>query len=586
MRKLRRFTAIFAIIPILAAALGSLPKPASAAVSGWQKGATIFPRSSTDLSSQTFQQSVRNLKTTGANYVTLHTTLYQSNIYSTDIQNGWNTPTDQSLVDAINYVHSQGMKVMLKFQVIPYDGNWSAYINPGDRNGWFTNYGNFLTHYATIAKNTGAEEMCLGTELISMTSEQVNFTNTANWRSLIGKVRGIYSGALTYSANWGGDNFTNEKWQINFWDALDYLGISGYYNLTGDGSVPQLVQSWGNWANSDIAPFQAKWNKPVLFTEIGYKSITDSYTHPWMSGEGGGADTAAQARDYEALFEYWNNIPWMAGAHFWFWSSDPNAGGGGDNDYTPQNKPAQATMQSWFTQAPPPGGGGGGGGGGTPGGSFNSSGSANPNPPVVSQATTLSVALTDAGSAASGDIVDIEVYNSAAQKVFQKFFENQSFASGGSANYTASWTPGAADTYKVKVGVFNGSWTANYYWNDALLTLTVGASGGGGGGGGAPPPGAINIWWPTNGGTVSGVQPFKAMLTNASVDSYNMFWQVDGDALNPMATNMTDYPHKEALVDVSGWNWKGAGPYGLNFVAKDLSGNMLSQSGISINVAH
>src|SRR4051812_38450332 len=79
---------------------------------------------------------------------------------------------------------------------------------------------------------------------------------------------------------------------------------------------------------------------------------------------------------------------------------------------------------------------------------------------------------------------------------------------------------------------------------------------------------SVNIWWPTNGAHVKDVQPFKAMISGMDVNQYTMYWQVDGGQLNLMNNNYTDYQHKEATVDLSGWNWHGSGPYVVNFVAK------------------
>ena len=74
------------------------------------------------------------------------------------------------------------------------------------------------------------------------------------------------------------------------------------------------------------------------------------------------------------------------------------------------------------------------------------------------------------------------------------------------------------------------------------------------------------------------------MLENFSVDVYEMFWQVDGDRLNLMPSNYNDYPHKEVEIDVSGWNWKGDGPYVVNFVAKNQSGQTISEKPTTIYI--
>ncbi len=555
--------------------------PAYASVPDWQKGVTIYPRWNTDFESSTFQESVKKAKATGINYITLHITIYQSNIHSTDIQSGWNTPTDEALRAGINFIHGEGLKVMLKFQVVPYDGNWSALINPGDRTGWFTNYGNLLIKYAKIAQETGVEQICLGTELINMTSKYSHWQNTQNWLDLIGKVRSNFSGKLTYSANWGGSFFAKETTQIDFWSALDYLGIAAYYSLSGDGSVSSLVDSWNFWNRTDISLFQKKWEKPILFTEIGYKNIYDSYNHPWMWFESGSPAPEQQARDYEALFLYWDSQPEMAGVHFWNWSSDPNAGGSGDIDYTPQNKLAEITMGTWFTKtggvpppAPPPTG--------IP--VYTASASMSPSSLVPGANASFNVSISNTNGVAASDIIDIEIYNSGGVQVFQKIFDGEQFTSNSTKNYSASWIAGDTGTYTLKVGVFSTGWTQLYFWGDGVLPFNVGAA--------TPPPepplpssGTIDIWWPTDGIVVSGVLPFKAMLQDLAVENYNMFWQVDSGGLVPMLSEYTDYPHKEASVDVSGWNWKDSGSYIINFVAQNMSGQTLSQKSININVA-
>ncbi|HEX4104031.1 MAG TPA: CARDB domain-containing protein [Candidatus Paceibacterota bacterium] len=549
----------------------AVPSPAFASVANWQKGANILPANNTDFSSASFEQSLRDLASTGANYVTLDIPLYQSNINSTDVGTGWDTPTDQSLIAGIQYAHSIGLHVMLKLMVSSNDGQWSAYINPSDRTTWFANYDALVLHYAQLGQANGVEELCIGTELISMSSASVNPSNTGNWESLIGQVRKVFSGALTYDSNWGGPGFTQEETQIQFWSALDFIGISGYFNLSGDGSVSALMSSWDSWNQSLIAPLSAQWGKPILFTELGYQSIFDSYTDPWNWGETGSPNVAQQANDYQAFFQYWNQYSNFAGVDIWNWSSDPNAGGSNDSGYTPQNKPAQSVMAQWFGQsapAAPPG--------------FSATASVTPGTPVEGQNAGLSVNVANSGGAVSGANVDVEIYDSGGTQVFQQVFSGQNFAGGGSGTYPVGWTANAAGAYTVKVGVFSGDWSQEYYWGNQVLAFSVTAPSGGGGGSGSGSTSTIQVWWPTDGVTVTGVQPFKAMLENMSVDNYSMYWQVDGGQLNAMPSNETDYPHKEASVDVSPWNWRGNGPYVVTFVAKDANGQTIGETSVSI----
>ena len=57
-----------------------------------------------------------------------------------------------------------------------------------------------------------------------ITSYSIHYTKLYE---LIGDVRRVYTGTLTYGANWG-----DEVEQITFWDALDLVGVSFYEPLT------------------------------------------------------------------------------------------------------------------------------------------------------------------------------------------------------------------------------------------------------------------------------------------------------------------------------------------------------------------
>lgn len=67
------------------------------------------------------------------------------------------------------------------------------------------------------------------------------------WRELIGNLRQVYNGKLTSSANWGWLNATGgEETNKTWWNAVDYIGIDAYYNITDlpDPTVEQLMAAW------------------------------------------------------------------------------------------------------------------------------------------------------------------------------------------------------------------------------------------------------------------------------------------------------------------------------------------------------
>ena len=691
---------------------------AEAAVSDWQKGISVFPTWSEDFAGGSFQQSMRNAKNMGATHVALVIPIYQGNNSSSDIYGLGDTPSDSSLISAINFIKSIGMRVMIKPHLETQSGDWRANINASNRDAWFANWGNYLNHLGDIGKQTGAESICIGTELITMATYTSNGDNTRRWNTLISNLRQHFPGFLTYSANWGNGDFAEEVPHIGFWPALDFIGISAYYPLAegqNNPSVDALKGSWNFWDSSKIRGVQSQFNKPILLTEIGYRSSDNAHNQPWNPWLGGGYNANEQSNDYEALFQYWNNQSYMKGVYLWNWESNPNGGGNGNTNYTPQNKPAQAVIANWFGSSgggnppppPPPGGGNPPPGPGqnsevvgswtigatapalaagqqanigvrigisdhatnvaadveiysssgqkvlqktfegqnissspttlsvpwTPSGNgtytlkvgiFNNtwsnlyiwndavaslqvgSGSGNPPPPppppgsgnsevvgswtIGATAPTLSSGQQAAiplnikiSDHATNVIIDAEIYNSSGQKVLQKTFENQNITSQ-TTNLSVPWTPSGNGTYTLKVGIFNPNWSTLYIWNDAVASLQVGS-----GGGNPPPPPApgstIDIWWPGNGANVSGVQPFKGLLQNRSLSEYSMFWQVDGNGLNSMSDSQQDYPHKESLVDVNPWNWRGNGPYNINFIAKDPSGNIIAQKTVPITIA-
>lgn len=94
----------------------------------------------------------------------------------------------------------------------------------------------------------------------------------------------------------------------------------------------------------------------------------------------------------------------------------------------------------------------------------------------------------------------------------------------------------------------------------------------------------VNVWWPVDGATLLGTQPFKAALDNTPLGNYQMFWQVDSGNLNLMDDNQQDSPHKQAMVDLSSWTWRGSGPYRVTFVAKSLTGQVLASKDVNIYI--
>lgn len=342
---------IFCLVIVLLTLSPFMGVRADAAVFDWQKGGSFYPKSPEDYGSKNYKESVDNLDDVGANYVGLLVPYYQTDAQSVTMERGWNTPTDKALVKGIKYAHERGLKVFLVIHVDCKSQEWRAVLDPYDRNLWFKNYGALLNKYAEIGDKYGVELYSLGTELYNMASVEVDADNDTQWKKLIGQVRKRYHGKLTYGAN---HSTPTEKFEVNFWPLLDYIGVSAYYPLTEPGATPEerLHNSWEKVNQEHIKPL-TKYGKPILFTELGYGSVENSSHMPYAFDTTKQVDVDEQARNYKAVFEYWDNYDYIAGWHVWAWEIDPKDGGIKDGKFTPQHKPAENVLRSWYHKRRP-----------------------------------------------------------------------------------------------------------------------------------------------------------------------------------------------------------------------------------------
>ncbi len=301
----------------------------------WQKHRYLSPHS---------DRALESLAKTGAGWVEIITTYYQDKFNSRKIFPAEKTPSDKSIIHVINKSHQLGLKAMLKPHIDlidKSDGLWRGDIgfqNQKDWQEWFSQYLKFILHYARLAENTGVELFCIGTELC-FASRQTEF-----WRNyVIPQIRKVYSGKLVYAANW--DEYKN----ISFWDKLDYVGIDAYFPLTekGNPEYEEIRAGWKKWAN-EIRSWQEKIGKPVIFTELGYRSCEFAAARPWEYAPRYAVNLEIQANCYKAALSTFSKQPWCGGIYWWYWKTSPSAGGLNNRDFTPQEKPAELILSYWY----------------------------------------------------------------------------------------------------------------------------------------------------------------------------------------------------------------------------------------------
>lgn len=289
--------------------------------------------------------SLAHLTETGANWISLIVTRYQTGLGSTEIFAAESTPTDEDLVHALGQAHTLGLKVMLKphLDLLNDPSHWrgqigQAYTTETQWSEWFASYRAFIAHYADLAAAHGADQFCVGCELVGTTHRE------SDWRAVVAEVRSRYRGPLIYAGNHSG-----EEVGLTWWDALDMIGVDAYYPLSShpNPSLDELKAAWQPLVAS-LGSLAARCQKPVILTEVGYRSIDGTAMHPWDWQVEGKVDLQEQADCYRAALESLYGQPWFAGIYWWSWGPDPLEGGPNDDGYSPHDKPAEDLLRAWF----------------------------------------------------------------------------------------------------------------------------------------------------------------------------------------------------------------------------------------------
>ena len=168
----------------------------------------------------------------------------------------------------------------------------------------------------------------------------------SHWVELIEKTRQMYSGSLTYAANF------DQYYFVDFWEHLDLVGINAYFPLryrdlpeeSGGDRVALFRSRWSTILR-EIDEFRRQQGVPdhrVLFTELGYVRRANCTIQPWeahgftvmpseegprlMVWEDQPEDPKERADAVEGLFEANREFggSMLAGILYWKLSSEPS----------------------------------------------------------------------------------------------------------------------------------------------------------------------------------------------------------------------------------------------------------------------
>ena len=169
---------VFAGMVAVAAAV-ALAAPAHARAE-WQRGVAYTTYAATTYGTAASDSSLSRLASDGNSSVEIVATRYMASSLASSIVATPRTPTDASILHAMQTARSLGLAVTLKPQVDVLTGNWRGWIAPSDPAAWFDSLEATTYHYADLAQQGGAAMMVVGTEFQSMSGPAY----TARWQQL------------------------------------------------------------------------------------------------------------------------------------------------------------------------------------------------------------------------------------------------------------------------------------------------------------------------------------------------------------------------------------------------------------------
>jgi hypothetical protein len=112
---------------------------------------------------------------------------------------------------------------------------------------------------------------------------------------------------------------------------------------------------------------------------------------------------------------------------------------------------------------------------------FTATATANPTSINASGSSTVSVTVKDTGTVGlTNGIIQLLVISPSSTQIVQQNWTGQNIAAGGTLSLTYTFDPStlsppatATGTYTIEVGVFDSTWSTNYYWNGDAATITL-----------------------------------------------------------------------------------------------------------------
>jgi hypothetical protein len=292
------------------------------------RGVTIGPiesslQSNRGYGSAPFQRTLQLIERMDGNWVSLTPFGRIWDLEPSGVDQRFEAPAQQTataIAQAVAQAHARGLKVLIVPHLWAETGEWRGEIDPktdADWRRWAVGYRRFMLSWAKVAAAANADLFAVGVELRSW----VTTTHAPSFVELIHEVRRVYSGPLTYAANW------DDVHDTVIWGELDVIALNAFFPLAEQERAPfdELLAA-SEKLSVGIRELSQRWGKPVVFNEIGYTTRPDPALRPWEwpdSMKNVVVDQRSQADAYRALLAPFLDEPWFMGFFVWRWYADP-----------------------------------------------------------------------------------------------------------------------------------------------------------------------------------------------------------------------------------------------------------------------
>lgn len=320
--------------------------PATAAACGICFAHSYQSRGSRGYGTSASAETLDRIAELGVRSISLTPFGYQT-LTGTTIRSSENLPggeTSNAMGVEVVRCHERDITVMVKPHLWVTAG-WRGELAPdpaaGGWDAWFEAYTSFIVEWARFAEEADADWFVVGVELKTAS------TRTDDWREVIRRVREVYDGRLTYAANW------DEVEQVEFWDALDAVGVQMFAPLATEGESPTR-ESVRTAAERWLERFRAVSSaveRPIILTEAGVINRADALVRPYVwpnNPREARTELGDQHQEwaYLALTETFGAADDVLEIYWWKVLTDPDTREEGPVGFSPLGKPAADVISS------------------------------------------------------------------------------------------------------------------------------------------------------------------------------------------------------------------------------------------------